>query len=241
MWQLCLVWGQPKRVGMKVCIIVIEGKRTEPSPFVSGLARKGYQTDCVASGSEAILRLKSEPQPALVIIHAVAMRTSGRRTCQSLRKADPHLPLVLITDAESADSVRKDGLAEVVLTPPFSLQKLMNRIRPLLPTATKEILQLGDLTLDVVQRRARLGERQATLSPRLVHLLKMLMERPGQVILREELFRAVWDTEYTVDMRSLDVHISWLRRALENDPRHPQYILTERGVGYRLVIDPPLA
>ena len=63
------------------------------------------------------------------------------------------------------------------------------------------------------------------------------MERPGEVIDRTELFQAVWETEYTGDTRTLDVHISWLRQALEDDPRHPRYIKTVRGVGYRLDIN----
>ena len=75
------------------------------------------------------------------------------------------------------------------------------------------------------------------LTPRLVELLKALMAQPGEVIDRTVLFSKVWETEYTDDTRTLDVHISWLRQILEDDPRHPRYIKTLRGVGYRLDVD----
>jgi len=78
------------------------------------------------------------------------------------------------------------------------------------------------------------GKRQTSLTPRLVTLLRILMEHPGEVIEREAIFRQVWDTAYTEDTRTLDVHISWLRRAVEIDIRNPRYIKTIRGVGYRL-------
>ena len=68
-------------------------------------------------------------------------------------------------------------------------------------------------------------------------LLKALMDRPGEVIDRQELFRMVWETGYTGDTRTLDVHISWLRQAMEEDPRHPRFIKTVRGVGYRLDVE----
>jgi DNA-binding response OmpR family regulator len=69
--------------------------------------------------------------------------------------------------------------------------------------------------------------------------METLMRRPGEVLTREELFKKLWETDYLGDTRSLDVHISWLRQALEEDPRHPSYIKTERGVGYRLEVEKP--
>jgi len=127
--------------------------------------------------------------------------------------------------------------ADVLLVAPFTLQKLLNRIKPLLPAEQKDTLQVGPLELDVRHRWVRCHDRQARLTPRLVALLKTLMERVGQVIPREELFTQVWETNYAGDMRTLDVHISWLRQAIEEDPRRPHYLKTLRGMGYRLDID----
>lgn len=218
---------------MKAKILLIEGKRADRPSFVTGLTRKGYQVESVANGSEALARL--DPfAPDLIIINAASMRSSGKRICQSIRSYSRKMHIVLISDPQTADSIEREDLADVVLFLPFTLQKLMNRIRPLLPAEQKDLLQVGTLQLDPIQRWVRIGGRQTSLTPRLVTLLKILMEHPGEVIEREYLFRTVWDTAYTEDTRTLDVHVSWLRRAIEDDPRNPHYIKTIRGVGYRL-------
>lgn len=221
---------------MKVKILLVEGKRADRPSFVTGLTRKGYQVESVANGSEALARLESF-NPDLVIINAASMRTSGKRICQSMRAHSRSLHIVLITEAQGADSIEKEDLTDVVLSLPFTLQKLINRIRPLLPADQKDLLQVGALQLDPTQRWVRIGGRQTSLTPRLVTLLKILMESPGKVIERDFLFRTVWDTAYTEDTRTLDVHVSWLRRAIETDPRNPTIIKTIRGVGYRLDMD----
>jgi DNA-binding response OmpR family regulator len=220
---------------MKVKILLVEGKRADRPSFITGLTRKGYQVESVANGSEALARLDTF-NPDLVVINAASMRTSGKRICQSVRSHSRHVHIVLITDAQSADSIEKD-LTDVVLSLPFTLQKLINRIRPLLPADQKDLLQVGELQLDPTQRWVRIGGRQTSLTPRLVTLLRILMESPGKVIERDYLFRTVWDTAYTEDTRTLDVHVSWLRRAIETDPRNPTIIKTIRGVGYRLDMD----
>jgi DNA-binding response OmpR family regulator len=218
---------------MKAKILLIEGKRADRPSFVAGLNRKGYQVESVTNGNEALARL--EPfMPDIIIVNAASMRTSGKRICQSLRSRSRSTHIVLITETQNPDSPEREELADVVLALPFTLQKLMNRIRPLLPAEQKDMLQVGTLQMDPTQRWVRIGNRQTSLTPRLVTLLKILMEHPGEVIEREYLFRTVWDTAYTEDTRTLDVHVSWLRRAIEDDPRKPQFIKTIRGVGYRL-------
>ncbi len=172
--------------------------------------------------------------PDLIIVNAASMRTSGKRICQSIRAHAHSAHIVVVCDPQNMDSIEKDDLADVVLPLPFTLQKLMNRIRPLLPAEPKDLLTVGLLQLDPVQRWVRVGSRQTSLTPRLVMLLRILMEHPGEVIEREYLFRTVWDTAYTEDTRTLDVHVSWLRRAIEDDPRKPRFIKTIRSVGYRL-------
>lgn len=222
---------------MKARILLVEGKRAESPSFLVGLSRKGFQVEGVPNGSAALARV-SEELPHLVIVNAPSMRTTGKRICQSLRDKSVTLPIVLIVDAAANNTDKVE--ANVVLTLPFTLQKLVNRIRPLLPNLDrKDLLQVGPLQLDTEQRLVRCLNRQAKLTPRLVALLKILMEHPGQLIERKELFMQVWDTAYTVDTRTLDVHISWLRQAVEDDPRHPRFIKTIRGIGYRLDIEPP--
>jgi DNA-binding response OmpR family regulator len=118
--------------------------------------------------------------PDLVIVDAASLRTSGKRICQSLRKELDGLPIVLILDKdrETPDHVN----ADVVLALPFTIQKLVNRVKPLLPAAEKNLLHVGPIRLDLEQRRVRCLGKQSRLTPRLVTLLRILMEHRGEVV-----------------------------------------------------------
>jgi DNA-binding response OmpR family regulator len=219
---------------VKTKILLIEGKRAEHPTFYAGLTRKGFDVAVELNGSRALLRLESQT-PHMVLINAASMRTSGRRICQSIRRFNEKLPVVLVVDKNTK---RIDKLnADVVLVLPFTLQKLLNRIRVHMPADEKNLVVVGPIKLDKENRWVRCFDRQKQLTPRLVALLIALMEHPGEVFDREELFRLVWETGYTGDTRTLDVHISWLRQAIEENPRHPQFIKTVRGIGYRLDVD----
>jgi len=173
--------------------------------------------------------------PDIIIVDAASMRTSGKRICAALKHTAPSIPLVLII-GENANT-KEPASADVVLQMPFTTQKLLNRIKPYLPQEPKHVIKVGPIRLDSLNRSVRCGDRQGLLTPRLVELLKALMAHPGEVIDRTVLFSKVWETEYTDDTRTLDVHISWLRHVLEDDPRHPRLVKTVRGVGYRLDVD----
>jgi DNA-binding response OmpR family regulator len=219
---------------MKARILLIERKKPAHPSFKGGLIKKDFQVESVFSIKMALMHLK-ENTPDLVLIDAASMQTSGRRICQSVREHTDGIPVVLVVD-QNADKPNKAG-AHVTLVWPFTLQKLLNRIKPYLPSDQKNLLEVGPLKLDTEQRWVRCEGKQARLTPRLVTLLKTLMEHPGEVVERNNLFRIVWDTAYTADTRTLDVHVSWLREALEDDPRHPRFIKTVRGVGYRLDLE----
>jgi len=215
-------------------ILLIERKNPPRPSFKVGLTKKGFQVESVFNGKTALLYLK-ENTPDLVLIDAASLQSSGRRICQSIRKFTAGVPIVLII-GKNAENQDKTG-ADDTLIWPFTLQKLLNRIKPFLPSEAKDLLQVGPLKLDTEHRWVSCNGKQARLTPRLVILLKTLMEKPGEVVERNNLFRMVWDTAYTADTRTLDVHVSWLREALEDDPRHPRFIKTVRGVGYRLDIE----
>jgi DNA-binding response OmpR family regulator len=216
---------------MAVKILIIEGKQADHPSFAPGLVKKGYQVETTPNGSAALTRLISL-DPDLVVVDAASLRTSGRRICQSLRREMEILPIVLILPKEYDKNEKVD--ANVVLNLPFTVQKLANRIRPFMPVDEKDLLHVGPIRLNLKQRQVRCLGRQSRLTPHLVTLLKLLMEHPGEVMERSALFRLAWETEYIGDTRTLDVHISWLRRAIEVDPRHPRFLKTVRGVGYRL-------
>lgn len=219
---------------MKTLILLIEKKTSSEATFAAGLTKKGFLVDVVSNGNEALTRLERE-LPHLVIINASSLRSKGSRISKSIRQKAKGVPLVLILD-ENDGSIDKET-ADVVLALPFTLQKLVNRLRPFFPAEGKDTLQIGSLKLNLEQRRLTNGDKQVSLTPRLMSLLKSLMDKPGEVINRADLFRMVWETEYIGDTRTLDVHISWLRQAIEEDPRHPKLIKTVRGVGYRLDVD----
>jgi DNA-binding response OmpR family regulator len=218
---------------MPAKIMLIEGKHADHDSFASGLNKKGFQVVCFPNGGAALERLVNV-DPDLVVVDAASLRTSGKRIVQSLRHGLERMPIVLVVDKnqESIDA----SVADVVLVLPFTVQKLVNRIRGLLPPEEKDLMHVGPVRLNLESKQVRCLGKQARLTPRLVILLKTLMEHTGEVVSRENLFRLVWETEYTGDTRTLDVHISWLRQAMESDPRHPRFLKTVRGVGYRLDI-----
>jgi DNA-binding response OmpR family regulator len=219
---------------MKPRVLLVEGKRADHPSFAAGLTKKGYLVESVLSGSAALERL-DYITPDLVIVDASSMRTSGKRICQSLREKQPSLSVILVID-NHADPNDQYG-ADAVLALPFTMQKLLNRVKHLMPVINNGGLEAGPFILDVEQRRVIIEGKQIQLTPRLTTLFKILMEHPGEVINRETLFKEAWETDYTGDTRSLDVHMSWLRQALEENPRHPRYIKTVRGMGYRLDVE----
>ena len=213
-------------------LLVIESKHAEIPSFASDLQKKGFDVQIAQNGSQAVARLK-EVSPSLVVINAASLRSTGLRICQSIREKDPKLPVILIL--EEGHDVSKDA-ADAVLALPFTVQKLVNRIKPLLPGDGKNVVHVGPIRLDLEKRRVRCLGKSTKLTPRLVTLLNLLMEKHGEVVEREPLFKKAWETNYTGDTRTLDVHISWLRRAIELDPDNPKILKTIRGVGYRLDI-----
>jgi DNA-binding response OmpR family regulator len=216
---------------MKANILWIEGKRADGPSFLPALRKKGYQVEIVPTGKAALSSL-NEVDPDVVVVNAASLRTNGVRICQAIVNEREDLPVLLIANPDSPEP--KGTCAHVVLNLPFTIRKLVNRLKPYIPTTRNNLLHAGPIELDMEHKWVRCGDKEARLTPRIASLLKILMRHPGVVIERERLFREAWNTEYTGDTRTLDVHISWLRRAIEDDPRHPRYLKTIRGVGYRL-------
>jgi len=211
-------------------ILVIEGRHAEIPSFASDLQKKGFDIRTFQNGSQAVSKIK-QINPSLVVINAASLRSTGIRICLSVRKKDVKLPIILILEKEKP--VDKE-LADVVLALPFTVQKLVNRIKALLPSDGNNVITAGPIQLDVEHKRVRCLSKSTKLTPRLITLLQILMEKHGEVVEREALFKKVWETNYTGDTRTLDVHISWLRSAIELDPTNPKFLKTIRGVGYRL-------
>jgi DNA-binding response OmpR family regulator len=212
-------------------VLVIEGNRAGTPHFVSALRKKGYQVDLAQTGKEALQRAQNI-RPDIVVINLASMRTSGKRICSLVRKTLNGKPIIVIQPDENGPKEELD--ADSVLVLPFTARKLLNRIKALLPQPSDKVLQAGPITLDLESNQVFINDRQVQLTPKLADLLKIMMRRHGEVLERKELFATVWQTEYTGDTRTLDVHVSWLRKALEENPRKPRFIKTVRGIGYRL-------
>jgi DNA-binding response OmpR family regulator len=212
-------------------ILLIESRRASAPSFAPALERKGYEVR-VAHKVDGSLNGVSPIKPDLVILDAASMQTTGTRMCRSTRSILAGTPIILVAPR----GTRPDAGcgANVTLIHPFTPRKLLNRVARLLPADERFALVTGPIRLNMAQRTVRSHGREARLTPKQAKLLEVFMHAPGQLMTREALIRQVWHTDYTGDTRTLDVHMSWLRRAIEPDPSHPRYIKTIRGMGYRL-------
>jgi DNA-binding response OmpR family regulator len=217
----------------QVKVLCIEGKKNHNHIFADELAKRGYLVKSVKNGTRG-LDLLPEFTPSIVIINTASLRTDGSRITKRFRNCLPTCPIVLIVP-DHADLVENHE-ANIVLQLPFTVQKLINRMRLFQHISEENICTVGPLQLNIASKIVTYNGKEASLTPRLTQLLIELMKKPGEVVLRETLFQHVWETNYLGDTRTLDVHISWLRRALEEDPHHPQLILTVRSIGYKLDI-----
>jgi len=214
-------------------ILWIEGKRANGPYFIPDLRKKDFTVEIVSTGKAANQYL-SEDKFDLVVLNAATFRTSGKRICNDIRSTWKKLPILMIANPDKP--VSNDVGADVLLELPFTIRKLVNRINPLLPHSSNKVLRTGPIHLDLERRIVRCKEKEAHLTPRLTSLLQIFMEHPNEVLVREDIFRKIWNTEYTGDTRTLDVHISWIRQAIEPNPRKPRFLITIRSVGYRLDI-----
>ena len=187
--------------------------------FIPALRKKGFHVEIVPTGKAAIEHISSD-KPQVVVVNAASLRSNGVRICQNIRASSNGLPILLIANPDYP--LTEEGVINVTLSLPFTVRKLVNRINPLLPKDNPKLLKVGKISLDTDHNIVSCDGSDTSLTPRLTHLLKMFLASPGIVLERERLFKEVWNTDYTGDTRTLDVHISWLRRAIEEDPHKPK-------------------
>ncbi len=190
-----------------------------------------------ADGAAALERASAE-RPDLVILDLMLPELDGLSVCRSLRQAFD-VPILMLT-ARTGELDKIVGLesgADDYMTKPFSLGELQARIRALLrragPRRPDDELRSADLALNLVSRRAFLGQRELPFSPKEFSLLAELMRHQGAVLSRDLLLTRVWGYDFYGDSRTVDVHVRWLREKIEADPANPKRIVTVRGIGYR--------
>ena len=216
-------------------LILIEGKQTEHPSFFFSLQSKGYDVDLARNGANAIAKMTERPAD-IAVLDAVSLHTSGKQIINSLKKKFPELHVILIVD-DSYDKSKLSSEADIVLSHPFTLHKLMNRINVILADSEREsIVDAGSIKFDPELQIVFAHGNSFALTPRVSALLQMLINNQGEIVPREDLYREVWKTDNVDDMRTLDVHIRWLREAIEEDPKRPKLLQTIRGKGYRLLM-----
>ncbi len=221
-------------------ILLVEDERAITEPLAEALEREGFIPAIAGTAAEAMEKARGST-PDLVLLDIGLPDGSGLDVCRELRR-ETEIPIIMLT-ARGAEADRVAGLelgADDYIVKPFSAREVMARVRAVLRRTSSgagadgdERMAIGDLILDPAKHEVRLGEEPMELSRKEFELLRVLMENAGSVITREALIEQVWDMNWFGSTKTLDVHISGLRRKLDDDPREPHYIHTVRGVGFR--------
>jgi len=221
-------------------ILIVEDDESLSELLVWNFSKAGYAVRQTSDGDEAMM-LASEQAPDLVVLDWMIEGTSGIEVCRRLRKnkSTENVPIIMLT-ARGEEDDRIRGLetgADDYVTKPFSPRELIARVgaimRRIRPALAGETLVVGDITLDSTAHRVERRGHTLALGPTEFRLLRHFMEHPGRVFSRDQLLDAVWGTGSDIEMRTVDVHIRRLRKAIEI-PGAPDPVRTVRSAGYAI-------
>jgi DNA-binding response OmpR family regulator len=221
-------------------IAIVEDSRTIANAVAQTLERAGHAVSTYPDGSDALLALASSP-PDLAIVDWMLPGMDGLELARQLRMVHPDIMLIMLT-ARADEIDRVAGLesgADDYMVKPFSMRELEARVKALLRRGARTSrvrrgrLELGGFELDQGAGIFRLDGRDVFLRPREMDVLASLMERPGQLISRQELLERVWGPSFEGEAKTVEVHIRRLREKIEQDPAQPRHIVTVRSRGYR--------
>ncbi len=224
-------------------ILVVDDEPAIRRTLRTNLQARGYDVIAVETGEEA-LRETASAMPDLVILDLMLPGLSGLEVCQALR-SDSQVP-ILVLSARGEERTKVHALdlgADDYLTKPFGMDELLARVRALLRrpatvATTGGIVQVGSLELDLDARQVRRAGLPLNLTPREFDVLSYLVRHAGKVVTHRSLLADVWGHEYGTETQYLHVFINRLRRKIEEDPTHPRLLITEPGVGYRVIVPP---
>jgi two-component system response regulator RegX3 len=244
----------------QVRVLVVEDEESYREAMSSGLQVEGYHVELAADGTEGLARFIESP-PDIVLLDVLLPGISGIEVCRRMRAIAP-VPIVMVSAVDTELDVvlgLELGAADYV-TKPFHLRELVARIQAVLrrvsppvpgpkqsvgalpasggdlPSTARPDVRLGSVVVDFARRSVTRGDEPIHLSRREFDLLDVLLAPPGQVRTRDELIDLLWPHRDLSDSRTLDTHVHRLRSKLEPDPSTPRFIVTVRGVGFR--IDP---
>jgi two-component system KDP operon response regulator KdpE len=219
-------------------ILVIDDEPQIRRIMRTTLITAGYEVDDAKTAEEGLLKVR-EFRPDLVLLDINMPGMGGLAACRELR-ADPNVAIIMLTvhNAEAAKVEALDAGADDFVTKPFSTPELLARIRAALRRipvgqSAPARLRIGDLTIDFAARTVARGTASVHLTPKELDLLRYLTQHPNEAVPHRELLQAVWGPDYGDQVDYLRAFIKSLRKKVEPDPEHPQYIMTEPWIGYR--------
>lgn len=223
-------------------VLVVEDEPAQLEVLSYNLSSEGFRLATAKDGDEALLMVK-EQSPDVIILDWMLPSISGIEICRQLKSqaSTKALPILMLT-ARGDETDRVRGLetgADDYVVKPYSVNELIARVRGLLrrtrPASVDDTLTYGELTMDLVQHKVTLAGQRVNLGPTEFRLLTTFLENPGRVWEREQLLDRVWGHNSEVDLRTVDVHVGRLRKALQaSSSEHGALIRTVRGVGYSL-------
>ena len=220
-------------------ILLIEDESGLVLTLTDRLTREGYAVDNAADGESGLERASAEPFD-LLLLDLMLPRMSGFDVCRELRKRGVETPVIMLTArGQVVDKVAGLKLgADDYVTKPFEMAELLARIEANLRRAPAaphpaEGFAFGDVRVDFRKAEAMRDGQPIELSAREFQLLRYFVEHRGATVSREELLNEVWGYHAMPSTRTVDVHVAWLRQKIEPNPRHPQFILTIHGTGYK--------
>jgi two-component system alkaline phosphatase synthesis response regulator PhoP len=227
-------------------VLLVDDEPTIRETVAEALEADGLRVITAADGREALLRFRADP-PDVVLLDLMLPELSGMEVCRILRR-ESAVPIVMLTarDSELDKVVGLELGADDYVTKPFSLRELQARVRAQLrrldsaaPSASAPEgpprpadVRLGSVVVDLAGHRILRDGKALPVKPKAFELLAYLLRHAGQVISRDQLLEHVWGYDYAGETRTVDVHVHWLRSQLEDDPAHPRFLQTVRGVGY---------
>jgi len=214
-------------------VLLVEDDSAIADPLARALKREGYEVDVYGDGPSALAG--ADDGADLIVLDLGLPGMDGLEVCRQMRAMGSDVPvLVLTARADEVDTVvGLDAGADDYVTKPFRLAELLARVRALLRRRGGETDRPPSVRIDQEGRRAFLDEKELQLTAKEFDVLRVLVREAGRVVPREQLLREVWAQRWLGSTKTLDMHISWLRRKLGDDVANPRYIKTVRGVGFR--------
>lgn len=222
-------------------VLIVEDEKMIVDILVFNLKKEGYETEFALDG-EAGLQKAREWDPDLILLDVMLPKLIGFEVCKQLREGGSAVPIIMLTAREEeADKVfGLESGADDYITKPFSMKELMARVKANIRRTAMDqgkpqpggYMTFDDLRIEENGYRVYKGDTALDLTQKEYDLLKYLAQQPGVVVTREELMEKVWNYDYFGDMRTVDVTVRRLREKIEDDPGHPKYVVTRRGMGY---------